>query len=77
MYWTNYFDFIHIEHVTLSASDMGVDTIDEVGDKASKEQAAGVYGADFTLDSPVRVGARGETMGLGIKISFDKQLSQI
>ena len=50
----------HIEGITLSASEevnevaggaggMGVDGIGEVGDRASEEQAAGVYGAGYVI----------------------------
>ena len=52
----------HIEGITLSAGEevdevaggagvMGVDGIGEVGDMASEGQAAGVYGAGFTVAS--------------------------
>ena len=53
------FSFSHIDGITLGAgeevdevgggaSDMGVDRISEVDDRASEGQAAGVYGAGFT-----------------------------
>ena len=34
---------------------MGVDRIGEVGDRASEEQAAGVYGAGFTVVASGRI----------------------
>ena len=37
---------------------MGMDTIGEVGDRASEGQAIGVYGTDFIVGSLGRVGAR-------------------
>jgi hypothetical protein len=63
------FGFTHIEGIMLvagkevdqvagGASGMGVDRINEVGDRASEEQAAGVYGADFTAGYLERVLAR-------------------
>ena len=38
---------------------MGVDGIDEVGDQASEGQAAGVYGAGYTVGSLAGKGLRG------------------
>ena len=63
------FCLIHIEGITLGggeevdevaggAGGMCVDRINEVGDRASEEQAAGVYGADFTAGYLERVLAR-------------------
>ena len=71
------FSFTHIEGITLGAGEevdevaggaggMGVDRIGEVGNRASQGQAAGVYGAGFTVESLARVGARSGTMGTGI-----------
>ena len=37
--------------------------ISEVGDRASEEQAAGVYGAGFTAGSLAGKGTRGRTRG--------------
>ena len=56
------FNLAHIEGITLSAGEevdevaggaggMGVDGIGEVGDRDSEGQAAGVYGAGFTVGS--------------------------
>ena len=64
------FIFPHIEGITLDAIDgvdevaggasaMDVDRIGEVNDRASERQVAGVYGTGFTVESMVRVGARG------------------
>ena len=44
----------HIEGITLGAGE----EVDEVGDRASEGQAAGVYGAGFTLRSLARKGTR-------------------
>ena len=38
---------------------MGLEGIGETGDRASEGQAPGVYGADFTVGSLERKGARG------------------
>ena len=38
-----------VDEVAGEASGMGVVRIGEVGDRASEEQAAGVYGAGFTV----------------------------
>ena len=54
-----FFSFTNIEGITLGAgekaagraSGMGVGRVDEVGDRASEGQAAGMYGADFTAGS--------------------------
>ena len=51
---------------------MDVDRIGEVGDWASEEQAAGVYGAGFTAGSLALKGARGRTRGTG-----DKELMEV
>ena len=60
------FSLSHIEGIKLGAgefaggdSDMGLDRIGEIGDRASEGQAAGVYGAGFTAGSLARVGALG------------------
>ena len=82
------FGFTHIEGIMLvagkevdqvagGASGMGVDRINEVGDRASEEQAAGVYGADFTAGSLAGKGTRGGTWGTGNKVSFDKELMEV
>ena len=58
----------HIEGITLSAGEevdeaaggaggMGVDGIGEVDDRASEEQAAGVYGTGFAAWSLTKAGA--------------------
>ena len=64
------FSLAHIEGITLGAGEvaggaggMGVDGIGEVGDRASEGQAAGVYGAGFTVGSLAGKGARGGTRG--------------
>ena len=70
------FSFTHIQGLTLGAGEkvekvvggvngMGMDRIDEVGDRGGEGQAAGVYGAVFTAGPLVRVGARDGTGGLG------------
>ena len=56
---------------------MGVDGIDEAGDRASEGQAAGVYRTGFTVGSLVGKGARGGTRGMGNKVSFDKELMEV
>ena len=61
------------DEVAGGTSGMDVYRIGEVGDKTNEEQTAGVYGADFTAESMVRVGAR----GLEIKVSFDKELMEV
>ena len=38
--------------------DMGMEMIDEVGDRTSEGQAAGVYGAGSTVGSLAKVGVR-------------------
>ena len=62
--------FTHIKVITLGAGEevddevvggacgMGVERIDEVGDRASEGQAAGVYGTSFTAGSLARVCVR-------------------
>jgi hypothetical protein len=54
-----------------------VDKIVEVIDRDNEGQAAGVYRAGFTLRSLARVGVRGEMSGPGIKISSDKELTEV
>ena len=54
---------------------MGVDRIGEVGDRSNEGQAAGVYGAGFTVGSMARVGTRGGTRGPGIKVSSDIRIN--
>ena len=51
--------------------------IGEVGDRASKGQAAGVYGAGFTAGSLTGKGARGGTRGTGDKVSIKKELAEV
>ena len=66
----------HIEGITLEAGEevaggaggMGVDGIGEVGERASEGQAAGVYGAGFTVGSLAGKGARGGTRGRGTRL---------
>ena len=63
------FSLAHVERITLGAgeevevaggtSSMGVDRIGEVGDRASKVHASGMYGAGFTAGCLARKGARG------------------
>ena len=71
------FSSTHLEGITLGigeevdefsggASGMGVDSVGEVGDRASEGQAAGVYAAGFTR-TLASIGARNGTWGLGIK----------
>ena len=55
---------------------MGLDRIGEVGDRASG-QAAGYYGAGFTVGSLAGKGARGRTRGTGNKVSSDKELMEV
>ena len=53
-----------------------MDGIGEVGDRASEGQAAGVYGAGFTvgcLAEKARCGMR----GTGDKVSIDKELMEV
>ena len=50
-----------VDEVAGGASGMGMDSIGEVGDRASEGQAAGMYVAGFTAGSLARVGARGGT----------------
>ena len=68
------YGFIHIEDNTLGAgkevdevaggaSGMSVNRIDEIGDRDSKGQVAGMYGAGFTVGSLARKGARSGTRG--------------
>ena len=68
------FSFSHLEDITLGAgeevdevaggaSGMGVNRIDEIGDRDSKGQVAGMYGAGFTVGSLARKGARSGTRG--------------
>ena len=45
-----------------------VDGIGEVGDRASEGQAAGMYGAGFTVGSLARKGARGGMRGWGTRL---------
>ena len=56
---------------------MSVDRIGEIGDKASKGQAAGVFGAGFTAGSLARKGARGGLRGMANKVSSDKELTEV
>ena len=53
---------------------MAVDRIGEVGDRASKAQAAGVYRAGFTVGSLVSKRARVRTRVMGNKVSSDNEL---
>ena len=64
----------HIEEITLDAgekvdevaggaSGMGVDTIGEVGDRTSEGQAAGMYGAGFTVGCLARIQQGGDDQG--------------
>jgi hypothetical protein len=79
-----FFGFIHIEDIIMGAGEeidevaggaigMGVDRIDEVGDRTSEEHAAGVYGAGFTAGSLARKGVRGP----GFKVSSGKELTEV
>ena len=43
-----------VDEVARGASSMGVDKIGEVGDRASEEQAVGMYGVGFTVRSLAR-----------------------
>ena len=72
------FSLAYIEGITLGAAEevdevaggaggMGLDRIGE-GDRASKGQVAGVYGAGFTVGSLARVGTR--DVGKGSASSF-------
>ena len=56
---------------------MGVDGIGKVGDWASEGQAAGVYGAGFTVGSLAGKGARGGKRRMGNKVSFEKELMEV
>jgi hypothetical protein len=56
-----------VDEVAGGASGMGVDRIGEVGDRAIRGQAVGVYGAGFTVGSLTRKGARGGMRGTGNK----------
>jgi hypothetical protein len=42
---------------------MGVDTIGEVGDRTSEGQAAGMYGAGFTVGCLARIQQGGDDQG--------------
>ena len=56
---------------------MGVDGIGEVGDdRASEGQAAGVYGAGFTVGPLAGKGARGGMRETRNKVSFDKEFME-
>ena len=54
-----------------------MDRIGEFGDRASEIQAAGVYGAGFTVGSLEGKGARSGMRGMGNKVSFDKELLEV
>ena len=56
---------------------MSVDRVHVVGDRASEGRATRVYGTGFIAGSLTRVGAMVGTLGLGIKVSSDKELSDV
>ena len=56
---------------------MDVDRIGEVCDRGNEGQAAGVYGACFTVGFLARKGARGRSREMGKKVSSDKEGYQI
>ena len=70
------FNFTHIEGITLDTGeevdDVGGGPSGMVSVRVSEAQAAGVYGAGFTVESLARVGARERIWGLGIKIGSNK-----
>ena len=82
------FRLLHIEGITLGAgekvdevaggtSSMDADRIGEIGDSASEEQAAGVYGAGFTTGSLAGKGARGGTFGTFLSMWHDSDVLEI
>ena len=82
------FGFIHIEGISLCAdeefdevpgvaSGMGVDRIGKTGDRDSEGQSTRVYGTCFTAGSLTRVGVRGGMRWLGIKVSYDKEMTEV
>ena len=81
------FAFSHIEGIILGASeeidevageacDRDVDRIGDIGDRASEDHTAGMYGIGFTAGSLARVAARDRMDGLGIEIGSDKELTE-
>ena len=66
-----------VDEVAGGASGMGVDRIGEVGNRASQGQAAGVYGAGFTVGSLARKVARGRLRGTTKKVCSDKELTEV
>ena len=82
------FSFAHMEGITLGAgeevdevaggaSGMGVDRIGKTGDRDSEGQSTRVYGTCFTAGSLTRVGVRGGMRWLGIKVSYDKEMTEV
>ena len=63
-----------VDEVAGGASGMVVDSIGEIGDRASEGQAAGLCGTGFTPGSLARKGARGGMRGTGNKVIYDKEL---
>ena len=57
------FSFNHIKGITLGAGE----EVDEIGDRATEEQVAWVYGTDFTAGSLARLQARDRTWGRGLR----------
>jgi hypothetical protein len=82
------FHLPHIKGITLGAGEeidevargscgTGTDRIGEIGDRASEGQAAGVYGAGFTVGSLARKVARGRLRGTTKKVCSDKELTEV
>ena len=61
----------------LEEQGIGVYRIGMVGDRASKGQAATVYGAGFAAGSLAGKGARGVTRGTGNNVSYDNELMEV
>ena len=51
--------------------------IGEVSDRASEEQASGIYGTGFTAGSLARKGASSGIRRSGKRVSSDKELTEV
>ena len=66
-----------VDEINGGASGMDVIRIGKVGDRSSEGEAVGVYGICFTAASLAWEGAEDRTLLLGIKVGFDKELTEV